>query len=203
MGGNSTTWMNTAVLVTCIRNFRKNRGPVSGILKGYVGLSTAIFTDLCAALFAENPSTFLLMLAVVPFLVCLTAVFFLREIPPSPTSPEDSPKILPQDSRYFRIFYAVSVAIGMYLLAFDLTGPHNRAISKAFAVVLLLLLASPISVPIYIAMQSSKRSSYTEHRVTEPLLDTEKKPEAEAVVEVLFFLFKHPFFLSFSFPMGF
>ncbi|XP_022146226.1 protein NUCLEAR FUSION DEFECTIVE 4-like, partial [Momordica charantia] len=82
MGGNSTTWMNTAVLVTCIRNFRRNRGPVSGILKGYVGLSTAIFTDLCTALFSDDPSSFLLMLALVPFAVCLFAMFFLREIPP-------------------------------------------------------------------------------------------------------------------------
>ncbi|KAH7852528.1 hypothetical protein Vadar_026012 [Vaccinium darrowii] len=180
MGGNSTTWMNTAVLVTCIRNFRRNRGPVSGILKGYVGLSTAIFTDLCTALFAENPSTFLLMLAVVPFLVCLTAVFFLREIPPSPTSAEDET----QESQYFRILYAISVAIGIYLLVFDITGPHGRATSQAFAVILLLLLASPISVPVYIAIQSSIRSSDTEreHHVTEPLLDNEKKPEAEAVV---------------------
>ncbi|KAG5547766.1 hypothetical protein RHGRI_013453 [Rhododendron griersonianum] len=179
MGGNSTTWMNTAVLVTCIRNFRKNRGPVSGILKGYVGLSTAIFTGLCAALFADNPSTFLLMLAVVPFLVCLTAVFFLREVPPSSASIEEET----QESRYFRIFYAVSVAIGMYLLVFDMTGPHGRAISQAFAVILLLLLASPISVPLYIAVQSSIRRSDTKHSVTEPLLDAEKKPEAESVVE--------------------
>jgi hypothetical protein len=50
LGGNSTTWMNTAVLVTCIRNFRRSRGPVSGLLKGYVGLSIAIFTDTCSAL---------------------------------------------------------------------------------------------------------------------------------------------------------
>ncbi|KAF7142353.1 hypothetical protein RHSIM_Rhsim05G0061900 [Rhododendron simsii] len=160
-------------------SYKKNRGPVSGILKGYVGLSTAIFTDLCAALFAENPSTFLLMLAVVPFLVCLTAVFFLREIPPSSTSAEDET----QESRYFRIFYAVSIAIGMYLLVFDMTGPHGRTISQAFAVILLLLLASPILVPLYITMQSSIRRSDTEHSVTEPLLDAEKKPEAESVVE--------------------
>ncbi|KAJ6739237.1 MAJOR FACILITATOR SUPERFAMILY PROTEIN [Salix koriyanagi] len=78
-GGNSTTWMNTAVLVTCIRNFRRNRGPVSGILKGYVGLSTAIFTDLCSALFADEPAKFLIMLAVIPFAVCLAAIVFLRE----------------------------------------------------------------------------------------------------------------------------
>ncbi|XP_038887464.1 protein NUCLEAR FUSION DEFECTIVE 4-like isoform X2 [Benincasa hispida] len=32
MGGNSTTWMNTGVLVTCLRNFRRNRGTVSVIV---------------------------------------------------------------------------------------------------------------------------------------------------------------------------
>ncbi|KAM0049282.1 putative MFS transporter superfamily [Helianthus debilis subsp. tardiflorus] len=68
MGGNSTTWMNTAILVTCIRNFRKNRGPVTGILKGYLGLSSAIFTDICTALFNNDPALFLLMLTVVPFI---------------------------------------------------------------------------------------------------------------------------------------
>ncbi|XP_043708823.1 endoplasmin homolog isoform X1 [Telopea speciosissima] len=83
MGGNSTTWMNTAILVTCMRNFRKNRGPVSGILKGYVGLSTAIFTDLCSALFSDSPSSFLLMLAIIPAVVCFTAVLVLRETPPN------------------------------------------------------------------------------------------------------------------------
>jgi hypothetical protein len=50
LGGNNTTWMNTAVLVTFIRNFHRSRGPVSGLLKGYVGLSAAIFTDTCSAL---------------------------------------------------------------------------------------------------------------------------------------------------------
>ncbi|PWA47300.1 protein NUCLEAR FUSION DEFECTIVE 4 [Artemisia annua] len=120
MGGNSTTWMNTAILVTCIRNFRKNRGPVSGILKGYVGLSTAIFTDICAALFSNDPARFLLMLAVVPVFICLFAIIFLREIPPSTTVAEDS-----SESRYFAIFNVLAVIIAVYLLVFDLTGEHG------------------------------------------------------------------------------
>ena len=90
MGGNSTTWMNTAVLVTCIRNFRRNRGPVSGILKGYVGLSTAIFTVVCTALFSSDPASFLVLLSVVPFAVCLTTVFFLREVPPATSTAEEN-----------------------------------------------------------------------------------------------------------------
>ncbi|KAK9147693.1 hypothetical protein Scep_006450 [Stephania cephalantha] len=63
-----------------MRNFEKNRGPVSGILKGYVGLTTTIFTDLCSALFSNSPSSFLLMLAIVPAVV-IAVVVFLREVP--------------------------------------------------------------------------------------------------------------------------
>ncbi|KAL6963722.1 hypothetical protein U1Q18_034727 [Sarracenia purpurea var. burkii] len=190
LGGNSTTWMNTAVLVTCIRNFRKNRGPVSGILKGYVGLSTAIFTDLCTALFSDDPSTFLLMLTVVPFLVCLTAIFFLREIPPSSSSGEEN------ETRYFGIFNALAIVVAVYLLVYDVSGSHSRVISTAFSVILLILLASPVSIPIYLAIQSLIRSdpksnSDVERLVTEPLLieeaipETEKKPEATAAEVVV------------------
>jgi len=95
MGGNSTTWMNTAVLVTAIRNFRTNRGPVSGILKGFVGLSTAVFTSFCSAFFAGDPASFLVMLSVVPFAVCLTGVFFLREVPPAAATADDGEQTKP------------------------------------------------------------------------------------------------------------
>ncbi|KAG9442615.1 hypothetical protein H6P81_018469 [Aristolochia fimbriata] len=152
LGGNSTTWMNTAVLVTCMRNFRNNRGPVSGILKGFIGLSTAIFTDLCAALFSKNPSSFLLMLAVVPACVCLAAALFLRES--SHDYPEESPEDRKAESRYFGFFNAAAVVVAVYLLLFDVTGKHGRGLSLAFAAVLLALIASPVCVPLFIAVKS-------------------------------------------------
>ncbi|KAL8228373.1 hypothetical protein R6Q57_015957 [Mikania cordata] len=196
MGGNSTTWMNTAILVTCIRNFRKNRGPVSGILKGYLGLSSAIFTDICTALFNKDPARFLLMLTIVPFVVCLTAIVFLREVPPSSTAAEDK-----SETRYFGIFNAVAVVIAVYLLIFDITGEHGTTLSRVFCIVLLILLASPVSVPVYIEVQNWIRSDpktldveATTTAVTEPLLVqqdtieetvmvTEDAKEASAVVE--------------------
>ncbi|THG18126.1 hypothetical protein TEA_005744 [Camellia sinensis var. sinensis] len=182
--------MNTVVLVTCIRNFHKNRGPVSGILKGYVGLSTAIFTDLCTTLSSSNPSTFLLMLTIVPFLIFLIAILFLCEIPPSSTAGQDK-----EEAWYFGIINAVAVvvvvAVVVYLLLFDVTGAHNRLISQSFAIILLILLASPISIPLYIATHNwirynSESNSDLEGVVTEPLLGMleKEKTATEAVVVV-------------------
>ncbi|XP_031130999.1 protein NUCLEAR FUSION DEFECTIVE 4-like [Ipomoea triloba] len=177
MGGNSTTWMNTAILVTCIRNFRKNRGPVSGILKGYVGLSTAIFTDICSALFADDPAKFLLMLAVVPFVVCLTAIFFLREVPPSSTAVEEKEEV-----KYFGVVNIIAIVIAVYLLVFDVSGPHGRLFSQVFAAVLLVLLASPLSLPVYLTIKNYLRSNSNsngldvERNPTQPLLAQETLP---------------------------
>lgn len=168
--------MNTAILVTCIRNFRKNRGPVSGILKGYVGLSTAIFTDLCSALFAADPAKFLLMLATIPLLVCLSAIFFLREIPPSSTVDEEN-----DETKYFAVINVLAVVIALYLLAFDLSGDHGHLFSQIFAGILVVLLALPLAIPIYLAARSFVRSGAEvvdfEHDVIEPLIVEEEEVE--------------------------
>ncbi|KAL1215693.1 Protein NUCLEAR FUSION DEFECTIVE 4 [Cardamine amara subsp. amara] len=172
MGGNSTTWMNTAVLVTCIRNFRRNRGPVSGILKGYVGLSTAIFTDLCTALFSSDPASFLVLLSVVPFAVCLTAVLFLREIPPAATSDEEN-----EESKYFAVFNIVAVVVAVYLQSYDIIGIKTGAFSIAFASILLILLASPIAIPFHAFIKNLNLKDHDEQeeegRIDEPLLRSE------------------------------
>lgn len=165
MGGNSTTWMNTAILVTCIRNFRKNRGPVSGILKGYLGLSSAIFTDICTAIFNKDPARFLLMLTLVPFFVCLFAVIFLREIPPSSTPAEEK-----SETRYLAIFNILAVVIAVYLLIFDITGQHGTTLSRIFCIILVILLASPISVPVYLWIIPSNNKTLD---VESPLLIAE------------------------------
>eukprot|EP01018_Ginkgo_biloba_P012015 Gb_13378 [translate_table: standard] len=154
MGGNSTTWMNTAVLVTCLRNFPRNRGPVVGILKGYIGLSTAIFTDLCTALFSSNPSSFLLMLTLVPGIVCVASMIFLHPAPPAPDDAEEN-----EENKNFFIFNVIAIVVAVYLLSFDMTGEHGVVLSRVFAGILLLLMAAPLIVPLKLWMQESKSSS--------------------------------------------
>ncbi|CAJ1933740.1 unnamed protein product [Sphenostylis stenocarpa] len=167
MGGNSTTWMNTAVLVTCIRNFRTNRGPVSGILKGFVGLSTAIFTTLCSALFADDPGSFLLMLSLVPFAVCLTGVFFLRELPPSVAAAGDAEEV-----KYFGLFNVVAVVIALFLLVYGFIPGPSVFVSRVFVAVLLVMLASPLGIPVYAYFEGrfGAGNDVEGQRVDEPLL---------------------------------
>lgn len=193
MGGNSTTWMNTAVLITCMRNFRRNRGPVVGILKGYIGLSTAIFTDLCSALFASNPSSFVLMLTVIPGIVCITSMIFLRPVPCSADEKEEK-----EEARSFSTFNVIAIIVAIYLLAFDISGKHGIALSRIFAGFLLVLLAAPLVVPLKLFIHEKYSSGEQlipsfwkwksentqildiEKQVREPLITNAEEPKGAA-----------------------
>ncbi|KAJ6413253.1 hypothetical protein OIU84_006115 [Salix udensis] len=157
LGGNSTTWMNTAVL-------------------GYVGLSTAIFTDICTALFSSNPSAFLLILAIVPAVICLAAIIFLRETTPAAGTIEEK-----EEARFFNIFNVIAIVAAVYLLAFDITGNHGHVVSHVFVAGLMLLLATPLFVPLYSVLLKLKSNSDIEQQIKEPLLvgpeDSPAKPQ--------------------------
>ncbi|KAI5067525.1 hypothetical protein GOP47_0018053 [Adiantum capillus-veneris] len=156
MGGNSTTWMNTAVLVTCVRNFRRNRGPVSGILKAYVGLSTAIFTDLCTALFGGDAAAFVLMLALIPLGVCAVAIFLLKPVECELDMVGES-----NESHCFSVLNSVAIVLALYLLAYDLSGIKKVLLSKLIAVGLCIILVAPAALPIYLHFKVMRRKRQT------------------------------------------
>lgn len=175
MGGNSTTWMNTAVLVTCMRNFPRSRGTVTGTLKGYIGLSTAIFTQLCTALFTSEASSFLLLLTFLPIIVCFTAIAFLTEVPASTSHEEDV-----EEQAGFTIINWISLSLAVYLLTFTLLEfffPFTSFQFKLFAVVLLLFLIAPLAVPLKLMLRvyndnkAAASLSDISNGVTKPLLE--------------------------------
>ncbi|KAL3688990.1 hypothetical protein R1sor_015299 [Riccia sorocarpa] len=191
LGGNSTTWMNTACLLTCLRNFAGSRGTISGLMKGYIGLSTAIFTVLCSSLFTGNSSAFLLLLALLPFGVNAAAMIFMRPVPASTSAKEDK-----EEQTGFNIINIIAGALSFYLLAYSIGADFINSYpvaNKIYAIGLAVFLGLPLVVParLLLSDRSARRaarnaaesvSSAEENRV--PLLKDAQASHSEAESQV-------------------
>ncbi|KAK1323059.1 hypothetical protein QJS10_CPA02g01175 [Acorus calamus] len=149
---NSSAWFGTGVLVTNMRNFPFSRGTVAGILKGYNGISAAVYTEIYAGALHSSSANLLLFLALGLPLICLSMMYFVR--PCAPASEEDV------EQSHFLFTQITSVVLGLYLITTtvleDVLSLSN-AISYTFVGVMVLFLLAPLAIPLKMTLYPSRR----------------------------------------------
>ncbi|CAN6459533.1 unnamed protein product [Victoria cruziana] len=177
---NSGAWFGTAVLVTNMRNFPLSRGTVAGILKGYAGLSAAVYTEIYTGVLYNSSAKLLLFLTLGLPAICLAMMYFIRRC--TPASGEDS-----AEHGHFLFTQAASILLGIYLLTttiLDDVLSVSYVISVSFAIVMVIFLLAPLAIPIKMTLfrSRSRTSSVSDLRSsgTEPLLVKSKREEKQA-----------------------
>ncbi|KAI4300337.1 hypothetical protein L6164_033726 [Bauhinia variegata] len=141
IGANSQSFANTGALVTCVKNFPGSRGSVLGLLKGYVGLSGAIITQLYHAFYGDhNSKALILLIAWLP-----TAVLFLF----LPTIRTLNTVRQPKELKVFCNLLYISLGLAGFLMALIIVQnklSFSRIEYVVDGAVVLLLLFLPLAV---------------------------------------------------------
>lgn len=174
IAAHSQTFFNTADVVTAVENFPGSRGTVVGIMKGFLGLSGAILIQTYRTLFNGNPSSFLLMLALLPTLLPLLLMLFVQV---HHTNGGDN-------LRYLNVFSFIAMAVAIYLMIV-IIGDHfitfQTPIRISIFFLLLILLLSPLSVVFKAHLTEPRTRSECSHhdeiRLIEQLSPSENKQE--------------------------
>ncbi|KAG8062127.1 hypothetical protein GUJ93_ZPchr0003g18192 [Zizania palustris] len=148
VGANSQSFANTGALVTAVKNFPDDRGVVLGLLKGFVGLSGAIFTQLYRAIYGvgDDGASLVLLMAWLPAAISLVFIPTIRIMPRNAAVDGTGPARKRERKAFFYFLYA-SIVLAVYLLVMNVVELEVLGFPKpayyVTATVLLLLIFFP------------------------------------------------------------
>lgn len=136
-----------------MRNFPLSRGTVAGILKGYIGISAQVLTEVFTMLLDDSASNLLLFLTLGIPILCLGMMYFIRRC--TPASGEDS-----SEYGHFLFTQAASVFLSIYLLTTTIlkdTVSISSSICYIFVAIMIILLMSPLAIPLKMTLFRTRR----------------------------------------------
>ncbi|XP_031257378.1 protein NUCLEAR FUSION DEFECTIVE 4-like [Pistacia vera] len=107
IGANSQNFANTGSLVTCVKNFPESRGMMLGIMKGFVGLSGAVFTQLYLAIYGNDAKSMILLIGWLPALISIVFVYTVRTLKVSSH---------PNELKVFYQYLYITIAMALCLM---------------------------------------------------------------------------------------
>jgi hypothetical protein len=147
VGANSQSFANTGALVTAVKNFPEDRGVVLGLLKGFVGLSGAIFTQLYRAVYGtdNDGADLVLLMAWLPAAISVLFIPTIRIMPRGGGGAGTR-----RERKAFFYFLYASIVLAVYLLVMNVVELEVIGFPKpayyVTATVLLLLIFFPVVI---------------------------------------------------------
>ncbi|KAF7113380.1 hypothetical protein RHSIM_RhsimUnG0132500 [Rhododendron simsii] len=173
MAAHAQTFFNTANVVTAVHNFPDYSGTSVGIMKGFLGLSGAVLVQVYQTFLYGNPSSFILMLALLPTFVSLLLMCIVRIYPA---------KVNGDDKKHLNGFSAVALTVAAYLLILIIL--ENVFTLPVWAhvitfIVLLLLLAWPLRIMVNAQRDESEKLPQIPSEERSQLIDHSTAQESE------------------------
>ncbi|TKY67164.1 Nodulin protein [Spatholobus suberectus] len=146
IGCSSVNFNNTGVITTSVKNFPESRGTILGLLKGYLGLSGAIMTQIYLAIYGNDSESLILLIAWLP--AAISAVFAcvirILKVGTSTRQPIE-PKIIYQ-------FLFASITLALFIMSMTIA-QKEIAFSKAAYIGCATLVCSVLIFPVFIAIR--------------------------------------------------
>jgi len=165
VGANSQNFANTGALVTCVKNFPESRGIMLGLLKGFVGLSGAVMTQIYLAIYGNDSKSLILLIAWLPAAISVVFVYTIRTLPVARQ---------PHELKVFYHFLYVSIGLALFLMAITIVEKQVTFSRTAYAgtatavcVFLFLPLLIAIREEVLLWSQQSEKT-YNNHPVWIP-----------------------------------
>ncbi|XWS66228.1 hypothetical protein CRYUN_Cryun05aG0181500 [Craigia yunnanensis] len=142
IGANSQNFANTGSLVTCVKNFPESRGMMLGLMKGFVGLSGAVFTQLYYAIYGNDSKSLILLIGWLPAAISLIFVYNIRVMKISTH---------PNELKVFYEYLSISIVLAVLLMGLTIaqkkvTFSHIAYVLSAVAVCFMLFLPFLIAI---------------------------------------------------------